>query len=215
VIGRGNLSDVTFTAFDRFRKTLTLSREKSSGGASEASPVIVPSHATVVTDDDWSEHIDAIWDIAHRDHAEFLRHEAKSQPMQHSRIERFFITPFTWAARAFAGTTMITIWFCIIGPIWFAILLRTIAAFSIATVVALFTHATPPDVKRLDAVAELWVVGFRKIIASTFQNEPGPANRVPIEPLEAAREVALAILLYGGMYTTFLTMGTIHKYIFG
>src|SRR5262245_49857395 len=102
--GEGELTEATFTAFDRFRETLTPTSDEES------------------SNDDW-DHIHAIWDIAHRDHAEVLRREAKSAPVHHSRVERFFITPFTWAARAFAGTIMLTIWFCIIGPIWFAILL--------------------------------------------------------------------------------------------
>jgi hypothetical protein len=152
---------------------------------------------------------------AHREHREILRRERLAEPSQYSRIERYFILPVTFAVRAFAGTLMVMLWFFVVGPVWLAILLRTISAFSIATIVALFTHATPPDVKRLDAVAEVWVLGFRKIFASTFLNEPGPQNRIPVQPEEAVRETIFAILLYSGMYSTFMTIGVIYRFIFG
>src|SRR5262249_48806972 len=79
-------------------------------------------------------------------------HAARSKKNPYPSLGNFFIWPFMFAARAFAGTLMLIIWFLIVGPIWFAVLLRTIAAFSISTVIALFTGATPPSPERLDTV---------------------------------------------------------------
>jgi hypothetical protein len=108
-------------------------------------------------------------------------------------------------ARIFAGLVMLTLWSVVILPIWLAILLRTISSFSVATVTALFTGATPPDSKRLDTVAELWVNGFIRIIKNIAQM-PHTEPYVPISAWQAIKEVLLAIVLYAGVFSTLWTL---------
>jgi hypothetical protein len=59
------------------------------------------------------------------------------------------------AVRIFAGVLMFFIWTVVVGPIWLAMLMRAISSYSAASVLALFSHATPPSPRRLDATAEL------------------------------------------------------------
>src|SRR5438105_4841989 len=65
---------------------------------------------------------------------------------------------FVIAARLFAGGLMVVVWLLVVGPIWLAVLLRTISAFSFAAVVALFGGHQPPNPDRLDAISGLWVL---------------------------------------------------------
>lgn len=115
-------------------------------------------------------------------------------------------------ARIFAGSLMLTIWVVVIFPIWFAILLRTISSFSIATVTAFFTGATPPETFRLDTVAELWVNGFIRIVRHMLQ-QPHPGPYVPINTTQAVVDVLLAIVLYTGVFSTIWTLSHLRETI--
>jgi hypothetical protein len=118
-------------------------------------------------------------------------------------IERAIINPIATIIRVIAVVLMLVIWVGIVGPIWLAFLLRTIAAFSIATVAALFTGSTPPSVQRLDAVVELWVSRFRKIVANISPSATTSTQYVPINPAQALVEIVLAIFFYAGISTYF------------
>jgi len=134
--------------------------------------------------------------VARRD---ILRHPDEPQ----SSIAHAIIV----GARVFAGIIMLVLWLVIIGPVWFAMLLRTIAAFSIATVFALFTSASPPSVARLDAIAELWVRGFTRIASNFMQREYGAtAMYIPLQLREALQETGLAIVLYIALFASFWTI---------
>jgi hypothetical protein len=173
-----------------------------------------------IEDEDLSEEdsgwIEQVWDRAHAENEsrnrilaladEQIVHEGPISPQFDRQRLSTIAKPFVVGARIFAGALMLLLWFCIVGPIWFAILLRTISSFSIATVTAMFTGASAPDVKRLDAVAELWGNGFRKIVTHIMQSEPVPTAYVPIMPLQAFTEVFFAVLLYTGVFSTLWTL---------
>lgn len=130
-----------------------------------------------------------------------------------SGLERLIIRPIAFFVRLSAGIIMLALWLVVVGPIWFALLLRTIAAFSVATVLALFTSATPPHVRRLDAVVELWVSGFQKIFATISGTASNTTPPIPIETSRALLETGLAILLYGGLFTYLWILAAMRIYL--
>jgi hypothetical protein len=143
-----------------------------------------------------------------------LRRDKRDTPRNPDEPHSFLASVIIVGARGFAGIIMLVLWLVIIGPVWFAMLLRTIAAFSIATVFALFTSATPPSVARLDAIAELWVRGFTKIVSNFMQRDySAPAMYIPLKPLEALQETGLAMLLYAGLLLSFWTTTHLTGYI--
>jgi hypothetical protein len=115
-----------------------------------------------------------------------------------SPFAKFIVT----AARTFAGCLMFLIWSVVVGPIWLVMLMRVISSYSGATVLALFTHASPPDAKRLDAVAELWPNGYRRIIAIMTNEELPPREYIPLDPLQAFFQTLFAIMFYAGVIST-------------
>jgi hypothetical protein len=115
-----------------------------------------------------------------------------------SSFAKFIVT----AARIFAGCLMFLIWTVFVGPIWFCMLCRSISAYSAATVIALFTRASPPEPKRLDAVAELWPTGYQRIVVLMTRHDLPPTPFVPVDPLQAFIETLYAIFFYGGIATT-------------
>ena len=128
---------------------------------------------------------------------------ARRQP---SMVECIIAWPIIQAARLFALTIALVLWLFIIGPVWFAILLRSIVAFAFATVTALFTGASAPHAFRLDAVATLWIRGFGDIAAIIFGDDALPTTHIPLRPLEALQHTALAILFYTGLAISLWTV---------
>jgi hypothetical protein len=115
-------------------------------------------------------------------------------------IERVIVAPIVFTARLFAFLTVLMLWIFPIGPIWFAILLRTIAMFSIATVRSLFTGQNPPDEQRLNFVSGFWLGGFVHIahilVGRAELSELKPSGYRPIE------EVGIACIFYMWMLTS-------------
>jgi hypothetical protein len=134
-------------------------------------------------------------------YARALEQELAEHPLTSSTTARpVKLSRFVSIVRAIAGCLMLFIWTLIVGPIWFAVLLRTISAYSVATVIAVFSGRLPPSPERLDAISGLWMLGFQKIMLTTFKGTPEFAPHLPIDTPLAIRETLLAILFYTAIF---------------
>lgn len=111
-------------------------------------------------------------------------------------IERFFVVPIVFATRLIVTVIVLVLWIFPIGPVWLALLFRTIAAFAWGTVISLFSHNQLPDQTRLEYVASFWVRGFATLLA-TLRGQ-APLNEIVPERsiLNPFVELLIACLFY-------------------
>lgn len=134
-------------------------------------------------------------------YSQFLREDERQKAEQRA-VQVVEPGIMTSVARLFAAFIMIVLWIVIVLPVWFALLLRTILAFSVATIIALFSSSTPPHPGRLDAAATLWMNGLQRIVTNIRHPEASPDFVAPIPFYMALYETILAIIFYAGLVST-------------
>ena len=114
-------------------------------------------------------------------------------------LARTIAAPIIFTARLIALVIAFSLWVFPILPIWFALLMRTMAAFGWATVKNLFTGRDPPDQARLDYIAALWVHGAIQI----FRTPGRITNAIPRPPqFDPVQEFFIACGFWLWMITT-------------
>jgi hypothetical protein len=118
-------------------------------------------------------------------------------------LARVISAPIILVARVIAFIVALTLWVFPIAPVWLALLMRTIAAFSWATVLNLFKGTQPPDEARLNFVASFWANGFVQILASLRSRAPVTQIMPSISLWNPWEELAIACIFYLYLATTF------------
>jgi hypothetical protein len=146
-----------------------------------------------------------LWDRAHKENQEFDARTEKLWAQAHRENEEFdrfgkvltrtdaaFARCLTTAVRIFIVFWMQIIWMFVVGPIWLAMLGRTMTAFIWANIAAIFSGAGPVQSQRLQYVVDFWMAGFLRIEAIRL-GKVKPTPPVPISTAELIRETLLSV----------------------
>src|SRR5262245_17774213 len=77
-------------------------------------------------------------------------------PLVLGPVERYFIRPIIYLVKGGALGIAMLVWI-LFGPVWVAMVFRTMTAFSFATITSLFANNTIPNPARLEYVVAFWL----------------------------------------------------------
>lgn len=117
-----------------------------------------------------------------------------------------------YTVKTIAVIATLILWVFPIGLVWFALLLRTIAAYSIAVIATLYSGGGIPKEAeaRLERIAGMWPRGFGYIIATLFTTTSPGALLKPQHPIQAVQDTILAIFFYMWLFVSWHWISQFH-----